>query len=507
MVDCIPKLMSHIWIGPKPMPLDWMATWPKMHPNWEYRLYDHTDLRDYPFRTRRLINEYFWRGEYAGVQDLMRYELLYEFGGFMADADAICLHPVDELLTKPHVYTVYDRAWEEERGVSPFLACAPRNSLVGAVIDHLATLEPWELLAPFNSTGNQFLMRMIKEQQATDLTIWPSHYFVPWHRSSPETVYDGPDRVYAEQKWGTATYAYNTEAVAGDRKLSRAELRRRAALLRKDLREAMQPDLGEITEEIKPPDPVRLRADAHQKVWSGVRSDQVWRARLRELNEVVISALEEAGEPAVINGNGFYRHKQKHRLTESPLMGRTEGLRARVASYLAGARSVLQVGIDAGHMLLLQRFLSPDGEVVAVDPCQRVTRGSAAYEIYARAAVNWFREVYPERMICLTGRPARALNGHRLRHPEYRADLIHFNGVDANFLKCYSVAVQMLAPDGVIVIQDCDAEPVRQRLEELQMIGEVGAALEYRDFGPSRGGLAVLRRRPFPERPVAERPQ
>ena len=41
----------------------------------------------------------------------MRYEILYEFGGFMADADAVCLHPVDKLLTRAGLYTVYDRLY------------------------------------------------------------------------------------------------------------------------------------------------------------------------------------------------------------------------------------------------------------------------------------------------------------------------------------------------------------------------------------------------------------
>ncbi|MGV6888193.1 glycosyltransferase family 32 protein [Rhodophyticola sp. SM2404] len=108
----IPKIMGHIWIGPKPMPKDWMRSWPEMHPSWEYRIYDNDFLMRFPFRTRKLIHEYFSRGEYAGVQDLMRYEILYEYGGFMADADAICQHPVDELLTEKCAYTVYDRAEE-----------------------------------------------------------------------------------------------------------------------------------------------------------------------------------------------------------------------------------------------------------------------------------------------------------------------------------------------------------------------------------------------------------
>lgn len=136
MSTALPKRLGHIWIGPKPAPDRWMQTWPDKHPDWEYTVYDNDFLAGFPFRLRALINEYWWRGLYAGVQDMMRYEILYAFGGFMADADAICRHPVDELLTRPQAYTVYDRPEDDRwRGVCPILACEPGNPFVGAVID------------------------------------------------------------------------------------------------------------------------------------------------------------------------------------------------------------------------------------------------------------------------------------------------------------------------------------------------------------------------------------
>lgn len=46
------------------------------------------------------INEYYARGFYAGIRALMRSDVLYQYVGFIADADAICFHPVDELFTE-----------------------------------------------------------------------------------------------------------------------------------------------------------------------------------------------------------------------------------------------------------------------------------------------------------------------------------------------------------------------------------------------------------------------
>ena len=180
-----------------------MQTWPEKHPDWEYRVYDNEFLMEFPFRNRKLINEYFWRGEYAGVQDLMRFEILYEFGGFMADADSICRHPVDELLVDKGACTFYDQADTEKAGVSPFLAAEPGNPVLGEVISRLAQLKPWDLLKPWRSTGNRFLIRAIREIGMEKVTIWPSHYFIPWHHSDPNNVYSGPNKVYAEQQWAT----------------------------------------------------------------------------------------------------------------------------------------------------------------------------------------------------------------------------------------------------------------------------------------------------------------
>lgn len=491
----IPKRLRHIWIGPKPAPVHWMKTWPEKHPDWHYRIYDNEVLRNFPFRTRRLINEYFWRGEYAGVQDLMRYELLYEYGGFMADADAVCLHPVDELLTKTGAYTVYDRPGEAGRGVSPFLACEPGNPLVGAVIDRLVGLEPWELRKPFNSTGNLFLMSMIRERGMEGLTIFPSHYFIPWHHSDPSKVYKGPDTIYAEQMWGTATYSYNKGAGEGEKTFSRNDLAERAATFRYRLTAVVQPGLDTAVTDGAPEDPARRAADAAAGAYDQAVAGDIWQTRLLALNTALLDSLKFARAPQVINGNGFYRHQQNHALTESPLMVRGDNLRRRVAAYLAGAKKVIQIGVDAGHMLLLQKTVAPEARIVAHDSVQAMIPRSARVDIYTPAAMTWLSRHFGDHMQFLTGRPARSITAFRRANRDWRCDILHLNGIDQNFLKCYGAAIDGLSPDGIVLFHDMDGDKVRSRLEELQMIGEVAEPVEFTEFGPLRGALAVVRRR------------
>jgi mannosyltransferase OCH1-like enzyme len=204
----IPRRMGHIWIGPHPAPEEWMATWRQAHPAWAYRLFDNDYLCNRRFRNQAHINAYFRRGKYAGVADLMRYEILFEEGGFLPEADSICLHQVDELFTEARAYTVYEMPEGRSGMMSPFLASNPGNPVIGKVIDKLSKLDPDAMGMPWTTTGNGFLRRFFQANKAllSDITVFPSHYFIPEHHNGD--AYSGPDRIYARQFWGTTLRVY-----------------------------------------------------------------------------------------------------------------------------------------------------------------------------------------------------------------------------------------------------------------------------------------------------------
>ena len=204
----VPRTIGHIWIGPHPAPHDWMQSWQDAHPDWSYRLYDNDYLCGRTFRTQAQINEYFRRGKYAGVSDLMRYEILYEHGGFLPEADSLCLYPVAELLTEARAYTVYEFPGGRTGMMSPFLAAEPGNRVIGRVIEELSRLKPEEMNNPWTTTGNGFLRRFFHANRdlRAEVTVFPSHYFIPEHYKGER--YDGPDRIYARQLWGSTLRSY-----------------------------------------------------------------------------------------------------------------------------------------------------------------------------------------------------------------------------------------------------------------------------------------------------------
>ena len=204
---CIPTRLAHIWIGPRPAPIEWMNSWHATHPHWEYRLIDNSYVSGRRFRNQRLINEYMKRGEYAGAADLIRYEYLHENGGYIPGADSISRRNTDELWTRKCAYCVYENEIVRPGSVSPVMACDPGNAFLERLIEELSGIPYYKLDKAWKSTGNRFMTRMISELNP-DVVIFPSYYFIPRHFTGEQ--YAGTGKIYADQKFGETTGAYSS---------------------------------------------------------------------------------------------------------------------------------------------------------------------------------------------------------------------------------------------------------------------------------------------------------
>ncbi len=198
----IPKILGHIWIGTREAPLGLLNTWREFHPDWEYRLYDNDYLFSRKWRNQSLIAEYYRVGRFSGVSDLMRYEILYENGGFIPEADSVCLRATDELWDKEHLYAVYENEQEVPGYISPFLASVPGHPYLNHVVKHIGKRwTPETLRAPWKSVGNAYLSHRLNRKPAQNYTVFPSHYFIPTFRTGEK--YEGGGPVYCEQLYGS----------------------------------------------------------------------------------------------------------------------------------------------------------------------------------------------------------------------------------------------------------------------------------------------------------------
>ena len=198
----IPKILGHIWIGTREAPMELLNYWREFHPEWEYRLYDNDYLFSRKWRNQSLIAEYYRVGRFSGVSDLMRYEILYENGGFIPEADSVCLRATDELWDKRHLYAVYENEQEVPGYISPFLASVPEHPYLNHVIKDIGKRwTPKTLRAPWKCVGNAYLASRLNRKSVDDYTVFPSHYFVPTFRTGVK--YEGDDPIYCEQLYGS----------------------------------------------------------------------------------------------------------------------------------------------------------------------------------------------------------------------------------------------------------------------------------------------------------------
>jgi hypothetical protein len=93
----IPKNIHIIWIGGKSFPevcSRYFAQWKFLHPDWSVKLWGNEEVSAaYPEAYRLLSG-----ADEASISDLLRYKILYDFGGVYADADVEPLKPFTPLL-------------------------------------------------------------------------------------------------------------------------------------------------------------------------------------------------------------------------------------------------------------------------------------------------------------------------------------------------------------------------------------------------------------------------
>ena len=156
----IPKIIHKIWVGDKPAPMKWINTWVEKHPDWEHILWDNDKVYSRKWINEKHIGQYTEEGLWHGVADIIRYEILYEYGGIVSGADSICINPIDELFDNDYELFVPVDDWGqfienptsiEEIRVSPLYASTKGHQFVKKMIEGITKME--RVGTPYKSVG------------------------------------------------------------------------------------------------------------------------------------------------------------------------------------------------------------------------------------------------------------------------------------------------------------------------------------------------------------------
>lgn len=205
----IPKVLHLTWVGDDTKrPDNCIQTWIDQNPGWTIKVWGNEDLANMEWINARHIKA-MWNKELNGVADLMRWEILYNEGGIVVDADSICVRPLDDWILEADAVA----CWENEITRPRLIACnmigaVPQNPFIGQIIQDLHAMPTvthdmaWKTVGPLCITQAYFKYRY------TGLTILPSHFFVPDHFSGMH--YEGHGIVYAKQEWASTHQSYDS---------------------------------------------------------------------------------------------------------------------------------------------------------------------------------------------------------------------------------------------------------------------------------------------------------
>ena len=183
----MPKIVHQIWIGENKRPDIWMDTVKKFCNDYgyEYKLWD-----DNTVNTLNLINKQYYDMEpqihlnkknYQLKADILRYELLYSFGGIYIDADIVITNG-EKLNTIINDFSNdVGFGWEKDNTVIS-------NSVIFSVKngkfmkDCIDGIKDRNLnTAPFLATGPYYVTDIYNANKYTDIKLYPSILFYPVH--------------------------------------------------------------------------------------------------------------------------------------------------------------------------------------------------------------------------------------------------------------------------------------------------------------------------------------
>ena len=183
----IPPRIHLIWLGSFPPPQALLATqsWKQHHPAWEVKLWTDADVSGFSWthpQHQWLFHELKTASEKS---DILRFEIMYRYGGVYSDTDVVCFKPFDPLVTKGSALIAGLEANWIPHFAKPIIGSAvfaslPQNPIMQRSLEY-TQLEQEAPFIPLRSGPGPFTRACLEALEAGDqkIVVLPSSYFYP----------------------------------------------------------------------------------------------------------------------------------------------------------------------------------------------------------------------------------------------------------------------------------------------------------------------------------------
>jgi mannosyltransferase OCH1-like enzyme len=196
----IPRRLHQIWLGPRPVPLEWTESWRTLNPDFEYRMWREPDIEAFGLENVELYRRFRAEDIFDGAADVARSEILQRLGGVYVDADALAVRP---LANAPFLEAAFFAVTEPGAPETALISNAFMGSTAGhpilaryiEAIGRVVDLRPmWQL------TGPGALTHVIAGAERDGVDILPAWTFYATSLDGDE-VSGGP--AYGRHFWST----------------------------------------------------------------------------------------------------------------------------------------------------------------------------------------------------------------------------------------------------------------------------------------------------------------
>lgn len=196
----IPRIIHQIWLGPRPIPeayFDWMQAWANLE-GWEYHLWTDAEVQGMPMYNRDL---YDLATNYGEKSDILRLELLLQYGGVYVDADYECLDQkrFEEFHRSFDLYIGFEallhgciQRFRLFQLCNAIMAARPHHPLIDDLVTNLRAnyLAYRPICGTFHRTGPSYITRIVCEYEHSHAHKQRNMYFpctVLYPLTEPET--------------------------------------------------------------------------------------------------------------------------------------------------------------------------------------------------------------------------------------------------------------------------------------------------------------------------------
>lgn len=181
----------------------------------------------------------------------------------------------------------------------------------------------------------------------------------------------------------------------------------------------------------------------------GLENVDAFIADMNALNGAIVDALDAAGEPREVNGGLFYGHKIPD-FHLAPISRSADWKRNNFVKEAARATRMFEIGVSAGHSILLAKHANPNLIVIGADIATVTTR-DMAQNIAVRTAMNWLSERFGD-ITYLEGDSRIVAPTFALSYDGPPFDLVHLDGAKKyHFQEALSLGPAMTRDTRIIV--------------------------------------------------------